>query len=69
MDAALLTENEAAKFLRISPFTLQGWRHKGGGPRFVRIGRNIRYALLDLERFVLDHTCESTSDWRPPLAL
>ena len=42
----LLTESEAAKYLKISERTLQAWRCTGAGPAFVRIGR----AILPIER-------------------
>ncbi len=45
----LISENAAAEFLRLSPRTLQGFRQRGGSPRFVRISnRAVRYRRLDL---------------------
>ncbi len=46
----LLTESEAAAFLRLQPVTLKKWRFRGRGPAYVRLGSAIRYerrALLD----------------------
>ena len=41
---SLVNENVAAKYLGLSPRTLQNWRVRGGGPLFVRISnRSIRY--------------------------
>lgn len=54
----LLTEHEAADFLRLSVKTLRKQRcegaHANGLPLvpFVRLGRAVRYDLLDLQRFV-----------------
>jgi excisionase family DNA binding protein len=45
---SLVTEVQAAKFLNISIRTLQAWRIKLAGPRFVRVGRAIRYRRSDL---------------------
>ncbi len=45
---ALLTEIDAADFLRLSIRTLQAWRHQRCGPAFVRAGRAIRYRRDDL---------------------
>lgn len=57
----LLTTQEAATLLDLSPHTLAKWRSdperapKNGGPRYVRIGRGIgkvRYRRADLEKWV-----------------
>jgi predicted DNA-binding transcriptional regulator AlpA len=46
----VLTENEAANLLQISPFALRKWRRLGGGPRFIRCGaRLVRYAEEDID--------------------
>jgi predicted DNA-binding transcriptional regulator AlpA len=66
----LLTEQEAAKVLHISTKSLQGWRYRGGGPRFVKLGRSVRYAMSDLEEYVLAAQRTSTSDrGRSPILL
>ena len=40
----LMTEVEAASLLGMSRRTLQKWRLKGGGPEYLKIGKNVRYA-------------------------
>jgi len=35
----LLKEEDAANFLGVSVRTLQGWRFKGGGPKFIKMIR------------------------------
>ena len=62
----LLDEKQAAALLRLSTKSLQGWRYKGGGPRFVKAGRTVRYRLEDLQTFVLAALRSSTSDPGPP---
>lgn len=47
---------DAAAFLKRSPRTLRNWRSQGVGPAFVNVGRNVRYRLIDLERWVRDCT-------------
>jgi predicted DNA-binding transcriptional regulator AlpA len=47
-----LTEHDVAERLRLSVATLRAWRTKGKGPRFVRLGRAIRYLESDIDRFV-----------------
>jgi hypothetical protein len=45
----LVNENEAATFIGYTIRALQGWRVKGGGPKFVKVSaRSIRYRRRDL---------------------
>ena len=47
-----LTEREVAELLGLSVATLHAWRHRGKGPRFLRLGRSVRYLPADLADFV-----------------
>lgn len=59
----LLTEADAADYLKVSPKTLESWRTRGGGPQFVRLrGRAIRYRFNDLAAFIESGLRASTSD-------
>jgi hypothetical protein len=50
---ALITPADAAARLRVRPRTLEFWRARGHGPRFVRLGeKTIRYTIADLDAFV-----------------
>ena len=64
---ALLTEQEAARLLKVTVKAVQGWRYRGGGPRFVKVGRCVRYRLEDLQAFVLAALRSSTSDPGPTI--
>ncbi len=64
---ALLTEQEAATLLRVTVKAVQGWRYRGGCPRFVKVGRCVRYRLEDLQAFVLAALRSSTSDPGAPV--
>ena len=57
----LLTERQAANWLRISLPTLRRWRRAGRGPTFVRFARIIFYRLEDLEAFVTTHLSKQGS--------
>jgi hypothetical protein len=49
----LMTEVEAAEYLRLSPKTLSRWRWRGGrGPDFLRLGSAVRYTIDALDAFV-----------------
>ena len=39
----------AARFLAISPHSLECYRSLGGGPPFYKFGKFVRYAVTDLE--------------------
>ncbi len=57
----LMVENEAAHLLAVSQRTLQAWRLRGGGPRFVKAGRAIRYRRRDLIDWMETNAVFSTS--------
>ena len=49
----LLTPKQAAIELGVTEKTLANWRwSKLQGPRWVRIGRMVRYELAEIERFI-----------------
>lgn len=54
--AALLTEEQAAEILTLSVRTLQAWRLRGAGPRFVRAGRAIRYQQSEIADWISANT-------------
>lgn len=63
---ALLTEKQAARFLGFSARTLQSWRFRGGGPRYVSVSpRCVRYRLEDLRQWIEDRLRTSTADPGP----
>ncbi|MFH1742169.1 MAG: DNA-binding protein [bacterium] len=60
---ALMNEEQAAAFLKFTPRALQMWRHRGGGPQFVKISsRAVRYRKCDLLTWVEERLRRSTSD-------
>jgi hypothetical protein len=59
---AALSENQAADFLGASVRTLQAWRVRGGGPRYLKIGRSVRYQRRELMAFQKAHTVGLTSE-------
>ena len=59
----LLRQSEAAQILNVSPRTLEAWRWRGGGPRYLRLtSRCIRYRRSDLETWERDRERQNTSD-------
>jgi len=56
-----LNTRDAAKFLGLSAYTLEAWRHRGGGPKFRKFGKAVRYADADLEAFVKASARDNTA--------
>lgn len=52
MNDRLLKEVDAALILATSSKTLNDWRCKGKGPRFVKLGRSVRYRESDLNEYI-----------------
>ncbi len=61
MKGQFLTTEQAAQFLGLRPNTLEIWRYRGTGPRFIKCGRAVRYRLTDIESYVEAQTRQSTS--------
>lgn len=62
-DKRPLKTNEAAEILDLKPATLEIWRSQGKGPRFLKIGRAVRYRLSDLEEYLDNAVKNSTSEY------
>lgn len=45
-----------------SPRTLETWRVRGGGPRFLKVGRRVAYRRRDLDAWLAERERASTSD-------
>ena len=60
---ALINEEAAASHLGLKVRTMQGFRYRGGGPRYVRISsRCLRYRRVDLREWADARVRTSTSD-------
>lgn len=58
----LVNARDAAEALDVQEKTLARWRWEGRGPRFVKVGRAVRYRACDLAAWVEARTRRSTSD-------
>ena len=50
-DHRILTDIEVAERLGVSRFTVRSWRLKGVGPRFLKMGRAVRYRSQDVDEY------------------
>ncbi|MBA3463711.1 MAG: helix-turn-helix domain-containing protein [Deltaproteobacteria bacterium] len=48
----LLDERALAARLGVSCSTIQSWRYTSRGPRFLKIGRLVRYRRADVDAFL-----------------
>ena len=51
-DSDLMDEARLAARLGVSRATLQSWRYAGRGPRYLKIGRLIRYREADVDAYL-----------------
>jgi excisionase family DNA binding protein len=64
-----LSTAQAAHYVSLSRRTLENMRIDGGGPRFRKHGRYVRYHIDDLDAWSEEHVKLSTSEPdRPPLS-
>jgi len=59
----VLTVQQAAEYLGLAVSTLNKWRCLGGGPVFMKMGRAVRYRVEDLELYLSQTKCVSTSQF------
>ena len=59
----IISTKEAAEYLGgLKVNTLEGWRVKGEGPSYIKIGRLVRYRLVDLDKYLDACLRSSTSE-------
>ena len=60
---ALIDEKEAGRFLGLTDRTMQAYRQRGGGPRYIALSsRCLRYRRFDLRAWAEGRMRSSTSD-------
>ena len=57
-----LTDVEVAVRLGVSRFTVRSWRLKGVGPRFLKMGRAVRYRSRDVDEYERQALVETQAD-------
>jgi hypothetical protein len=62
MGHKLMTTKEAAMEMGMKPGTLEVWRVYGKGPKYLKLGRLVKYRLADLESFLESSAKQSTSE-------
>lgn len=57
-----LDTHQAAAVAGLAPGTLRKMRISGEGPRFLKLGRAVRYRAADLEEWLSARVISSTSE-------
>lgn len=60
--ADVLDTQAAAAYLQVSPALMEYYRVRGGGPRYSKLGRLVRYRRAALEEWLKERERASTSD-------
>ena len=58
----LVTAGQAAAYLSVAESSLEKWRMHGRGPKYVKLGRAVRYRISDLNAWVSESTVASTAE-------
>jgi predicted DNA-binding transcriptional regulator AlpA len=61
----LVSELQFAAMMGVTDYTLQVWRVKGTGPKFVKLGRSIFYRLKHIDEWMDKNVHESTESTGP----
>jgi hypothetical protein len=51
----VIAERDAAEYIGLSIAYLRAARRLGRGPAYLRLGRSIRYRVVDLDRWLTAH--------------
>jgi hypothetical protein len=61
----LVPDVTAAPLVGVSVLTLRRWRLEGRGPRYTKVGSNVRYRLSWLREFMAARTVETSDSIKP----
>jgi predicted DNA-binding transcriptional regulator AlpA len=62
MTDELFDTEAVADYTGLSPVTLRRWRMTGAGPRFVRLGRAVRYRKAAVDAFLAGREYTTTAE-------
>ncbi len=62
MTEELLDTTDVANLYGVTPECIRRWRMTGAGPRFVRLGRAVRYRREAVEAFAKSREFASTTE-------
>ena len=54
LNSPLWSPKDTSELLGVSTGTLRSWRERGDGPRWLRVGKLIKYAPSDVEAWLVE---------------
>ena len=54
---------EVAKYMKISPRTIERWRTEGQGPEYHKVGRKVIYNVSDINAYLASNKYSHTSQY------
>ncbi len=57
-----INQVELSRRWRLSPRTLERWRYRGTGPRYLKVGGRVVYRLDDIEAFEAAQVRENSAE-------
>ena len=60
----LYTTKQAAEFLNFKVQTIEQWRAQGKGPKYAKLGKEVRYKLGDLETYLEENSIDPSDNNR-----
>ena len=60
----IVDQKKAAQLLGLAPATMANLRYAGRGPKYLKVGRLVRYRIVDIAEWLDSHTHSSTSETR-----
>ena len=61
MTPALLSTYQLSELLGVDPRSIERWRQTGDTPRYLKLGRLVRYDPRDVETWLAEKSAQSTS--------
>lgn len=63
VEIEMLTQNQTAEVMHVSPKTLEAMRQRGDGPLFHKFGNRVLYSKSSLLDYLKNRTFSSTSEY------
>jgi excisionase family DNA binding protein len=59
--AEWFTPGQLAEYIHVAPETLRHWRYRRIGPKFARVGQQVRYRRAEVDRWLAQQEREASA--------